>query len=88
MTTCPTCGAPCAPPLSARLADQGHDPLIHCEIAALYAGKPRVPCVGADIYRQCQLCKIGQSLGTWEQMRGSWVFIPNGMHEQEERIER
>lgn len=74
MTTCPTCGAPCEQPLSAKLADQGHDPLVHCEMLAIYAGKPRVPCVGLTVYRQCQLCKIGKSLGTWEQKRGSWVF--------------
>lgn len=88
VTRCPTCGAPCNPPLSARLADLGHDPLVHCEILAIYDGKPCVPCVGQAVYRQCQLCRIGQALGTWTQKRGSWVFEPNGMHEQEERIER
>jgi len=63
MTICPTCGAPCGPSLSAILADQGHDPLEHCEIAAIYAGKPTVPCIGQGHGRQCHLCKIGQALG-------------------------
>ena len=76
MSVCPTCGDPCGPSLSAILADQGHDPLEHCEIAAIYAGKPCVPCVGQAIYRQCHLCKIGQALGMWKQMRGSWTFDP------------
>lgn len=78
MSICPTCGAPCSEPLIATLRDRGFDPLIHCEIAAIYAGKPTVPCVGQAIYRQCHLCKIGKALGTWEQKRGSWCFTPKG----------
>ena len=46
--TCPTCHQPCGQPLSAKLADEGHDPLIHCEMLAIYAGKPCVPCVGQE----------------------------------------
>lgn len=74
--TCPTCGGPCGPPLSAKLADQGFDPLEHCIIAAIYAGKPRVPCMGRSVARQCHLCKIGNALGTWLYKRGTWTFTP------------
>jgi len=77
VTTCPTCGAPCGPSLSARLADLGHDPLEHCTIAAIYAGKPRVPCVGRKnpkILRQCELCPVSKLFGTWKIERGKATF--------------
>lgn len=78
MTTCPTCGAECGEPLSARLADIGFDPLTHCEISAIYRGSI-TPCVGRDdplVLRVCRLCKIGRALGAWESKRGSYVFAP------------
>lgn len=85
VTTCPTCGAPCGPSLSARLADLGHDPLEHCEILAIYGGKPREPCIGrngskyaATIRGCCQYCIRSNKLGAWESKRGSWCFTPKG----------
>ena len=73
---CAHCGQERGESLSAHLASLGHDPLEHCEMLAIYCGVPTARCSGQGVARQCHLCPVGQSVGTWTQGRTGPVFEP------------
>jgi len=75
MNRCDHCGQDRGEPLISYLVSLGFIGTEHCDLMAIYWEKV-IPCVGANVYRQCQLCKLGKTLGTWIPGRTGVSFVP------------